>query len=49
MAKVVTPKTGLLIALQHPIDKSTFHSEDPEKGPPFLLSPEMYHRCSEKL
>jgi hypothetical protein len=42
MAEIITPKTGLLIALQHPIDKAVFHSEDVNRGPPFLLSPEMY-------
>jgi len=42
MADIITPKTGLLIALQHPIDKAMFHSKDVNRGPPFLLSPEMY-------
>jgi hypothetical protein len=42
MAEIITPGTGLLIALQHPLDKSIFHSEDTERGPPFLLTPEMY-------
>jgi hypothetical protein len=41
MAEIIKPKTGLLIALQHPIDKATFHGNDVTKGPPFLLSPEM--------
>lgn len=48
MAEIITPGTGLLIALQYPIDKSIFHSEDADSGPPFLLSPEMYvpnYRC----
>jgi hypothetical protein len=39
---LITPKTGLLIALQFPIDLSVLPSKDPEKGPPFLLSPQMY-------
>ena len=42
MAEIITPETGLLIALQHPIDPSFFHKADPTAGPPFLLSPEMY-------
>lgn len=42
MAEIITPKTGLLIALQHPLDKTMFHSEDVNRGPPFLMSPEMY-------
>lgn len=42
MAEIITPKTGLLIALQHPLDKTLFHAEDPNRGPPFLLSPEMF-------
>jgi hypothetical protein len=43
MAELITPQTGLLVALQHPLDKTIFHAEDPKRGPPFLLSPEMYH------
>jgi len=42
MAEIIVSGTGLLIALQHPIDRHPFHVEDPERGPPFLLSPEMY-------
>ena len=42
MAELITPGTGLLIALQHPITPENFHSEDRMRGPPFLLSPEMY-------
>jgi hypothetical protein len=42
MAEIITPGTGLLIALQHPITPENFHSEDRNRGPPFLLSPELY-------
>lgn len=42
MAEIIKPGTGLLIALQHPINPSTFHADDLNQGPPFLLSPEMY-------
>jgi hypothetical protein len=43
MEELVMPETGLLIALQHPLDPSKFgHIENPDRGPPFLLSPQMY-------
>lgn len=42
MAEIIKPGTGLLIALQHPLDKELFgHTGDPQEGPPFLLSPKM--------
>jgi len=42
MAEIVKPGTGLLIALQHPITPYLFHKEDVNRGPPFLVSPELY-------
>jgi hypothetical protein len=42
MAEIITPGTGLLIALQFPITPELFHSEDSSRGPPFLLSSELY-------
>jgi hypothetical protein len=42
MAEIITPGTGLLIALQHPLDPAVFHKEDKTSGPPYLLTPEMY-------
>jgi len=42
MAEIIKPATGLLIALQHPITPDLFHKEDISKGPPFLVSPELY-------
>jgi len=42
MAEIITPGTGLLIALQHPLDPKFFHKDDVNAGPPWLLSSEMY-------
>jgi hypothetical protein len=41
MAEIIRPGTGLLIALQFPIIPHLFHQEDRNRGPPFLLSPEL--------
>jgi hypothetical protein len=41
MAEIIRPGTGLLIALQFPITPHLFHQEDRNRGPPFLLSPEL--------
>jgi hypothetical protein len=41
MAEIIRPGTGLLIALQFPLAPHLFHQEDRNRGPPFLLSPEL--------
>ena len=41
MSEIIT-QGGILIALQHPLDPSIFHADDPTLGPPWLLNPEMY-------
>ena len=42
MGELSVPGTGLLITMQHPLDKSHIPDSPKDGGPPFLLSPELY-------